>query len=94
MLQAQLADCDRGARGMTIYTDEDLADTPTLAELQIVGALRLPPCLVGAHAFHEGKPVALEEVIAVDPVLRWAHRIWGASPRRRQRRLRIQPVWN
>jgi hypothetical protein len=54
-----------------IFTDEDLCDTPVLAEWQIVGGLRSPPQLFGVHAFHEGTRVTACEIIIADPMLRW-----------------------
>ena len=57
---------------MTIFSDDDLADTPILTEWQIVGDLLSQPQLFGVHAFHEGTRVAVGEVVIVDPMLRWA----------------------
>jgi hypothetical protein len=57
---------------MTIFTDEDLDDTPILSEWQIVGSTDGRPLLFGMHAFHEGTRVAAVELIVVDPMLRWA----------------------
>jgi hypothetical protein len=55
---------------MTIFTDDDLSDTPILTEWQIVGGLNRQPQLFGMHAFHEGTRVAAAEVVIVDPMLR------------------------
>ena len=43
---------------MTIFTEDDLADTPILTEWQIVGGRRSQPQLFGVHAFHEGARVS------------------------------------
>ncbi len=56
---------------MTIFSDEDLADTPILTEWQIVGTRDWQPRIFGVHAFHEGTRVVVEEVIVADPMLRW-----------------------
>lgn len=57
---------------MTIFTEDDLADTPILTEWQIVGDGHSQPQIFDAHAFHEGTRVAVGEVVLVDPMLRWA----------------------
>jgi hypothetical protein len=56
---------------MTIFTDDDLSDTPILTEWQIVGDLHSQPQIFGVHQFHEGTRVAVGEVLVVDPMLRW-----------------------
>jgi hypothetical protein len=56
---------------MTIFTDDDLANTPVLTEWQIVGGSNRQPQLFGTHAFHEGTRVTAVEVIIVDPTLNW-----------------------
>jgi hypothetical protein len=62
---------------VTIFTDDDLANTPILTEWQIVGDGHSQPRLFGMHAFHEGTRVAVDEVILVDPMLRWAITPYG-----------------
>jgi hypothetical protein len=57
---------------MTIFTDDDLSDTPILTQWQIVGGLDGRPRLFGTHAFHEGTRIAAVELLVVDPMLRWA----------------------
>jgi len=57
---------------MTIFTEEDLADAPLLVNWTIQTGVRGgPPMLAGMHAFHEGSRLALDEVLAVDTLLRW-----------------------
>jgi hypothetical protein len=57
---------------MTIFTDDDFADTPALTEWQIVAGTDGRPLLFGVHAFHEGTRVAAVELVLADPMLRWA----------------------
>ena len=56
---------------MTIFTDDDLADTPALTDWQIVGGAGRRPQLFGSHAFHEGARITAAEVIIVDPLMNW-----------------------
>jgi len=56
---------------MTIFTEDDLADTPILTEWQIVGDLHSQPQLFGVHQFHEGTRVAIGEIVIADPMLKW-----------------------
>lgn len=61
-----------------IYTEQDLADCPLLVNWTIqAGARGGPPMLAGMHAFHEGQRLALDEVLAVDTMLRWAMTMRG-----------------
>ena len=56
---------------MTIFSEEDLMDTPILRRWSIFVGEQGRPFVTGQHAFHEGVRTAIDKVLVVDPLLRW-----------------------
>ena len=56
---------------MTIFSEDDLADAPVLQRWSIFVGEQGRPFVTGQHAFHEGVRTAIDEVLVVDPLLRW-----------------------
>ncbi len=56
---------------MTIFSEDDLAEVPVLQRWSIFVGEQGRPFVTGQHAFHEGVRTAIDEVLVVDPLLRW-----------------------
>ena len=56
---------------MTIFSEDDLTDAPVLQRWSIFVGEQGWPFITGQHPFHEGVRTAIDEVLVVDPLLRW-----------------------
>jgi hypothetical protein len=56
---------------MTIFSEDDLAEAPVLQRWSIFVGEQGRPFVTGQHSFHEGVRTAIDEVLVVDPLLRW-----------------------